>query len=107
MNGQGEEEEEKDLNRLHTALSRAIETEEYSQAASLRDKIATVTGQDTDARGGGWGKLGVPDWLADRAERMGFLMPTQVQRNSLGAIQQVCACVCACGSSTSKFSLLS
>lgn len=27
---------------------------------------------------GGWQKIGVPDWLADRAERMGFIVPTLV-----------------------------
>jgi hypothetical protein len=81
--------EEKDLNRLHTALNRAIESEEYSVAATIRDRIAQVTGQtDSEKRDGGWEKGGVPEWLADRARRMGFLLPTQVQSNCLKAINQ-------------------
>jgi hypothetical protein len=78
--------DEKDLNRLHTALNRAIESEEYSAAASIRDRIAQVTGQTDPSKRDGWEKGGVPDWLADRARRMGFLLPTQVQNNCLKTI---------------------
>ncbi len=28
-----------------------------------------------------WLDMGVPEWLADRADRMGFSVPTQVQRD--------------------------
>ena len=32
---------------------------------------------------GDWFSLGVPAWLADRVERLGFMRPTEVQRRVL------------------------
>lgn len=76
-----------DLNQLQTALNAAIKDEDYSQAAKIRDRIAQVSGSGEE-RPLSWLDMGVPDWLADRADRMGFSIPTQVQRNSMRTAQQ-------------------
>lgn len=62
-----------DDNQLQTALNNAIAAEQYSLAASLRDKLRST------GKGHGrldWRALGMPDWLAERAEQMGFKYPT-------------------------------
>ena len=76
-----------DLNRLQTLLNNAIEGEDYQRAADIRDRISKVTGQEGKPDGG-WVRIGAPEWLADRAERLGFRMPAQVQRNAMCAVQQ-------------------
>ncbi|EKX46587.1 hypothetical protein GUITHDRAFT_107374 [Guillardia theta CCMP2712] len=82
---------EEDLNRLHTALNAAVEAEDYTSASLLRDQISAISGFQADDRKKhslDWKALGVPDWLVDRLERMGFRLPTQVQRNAMKAISQ-------------------
>jgi len=37
----------------------------------LRESGSSIVSQSMD-----WRALGVPDWLADRAERLGFMFPT-------------------------------
>ena len=84
------QEEAPDLNRLHTQLNRAIEEENFEQAAQCRDLIRKAAGEEGELdskHGGGWIHLGAPEWLADRAERLGFRMPTRVQRNAMNAAQ--------------------
>lgn len=77
-----------DLNRLQTALISAIEAEDYSEAAKTRDliKTATKSGGAGGGRSPSWAALQVPEWLADRAERLGFRLPMQVQQNALKAV---------------------
>ena len=78
---------EADLNRLQTALNNAIEGEDYQTAAEIRNRISQVTGQKGKPDGG-WIRIGAPEWLADRAERLGFRMPAQVQRNAMQAVKE-------------------
>ena len=83
---------ENDLNRLQTALNSAIEAEDYAGAAQYRDLIKSKIGSGdagATASMGGWEALQVPEWLADRAERLGFRLPAQVQRNSLESIMSL------------------
>ena len=75
-----------DLNRLQTSLNNAIEGEDYQKAAEIRDKISQVTGRQGKPDGG-WVRIGAPEWLADRAERLGYRMPAQVQRNAMCAVK--------------------
>jgi hypothetical protein len=79
--------QDSDLNRLQTQLNNAIEGEDYQRAADIRDRISKVTGQEGKPDGG-WVRIGAPEWLADRAERLGFRMPAQVQRNAMCAVQE-------------------
>jgi len=68
--------ETQDLNTLQTALRNAVQTEDYALAAKIRDRVASFGG------GSGrkdWYELGLPFWLADRAERLGYMYPTAVQ----------------------------
>ncbi len=64
-----------DLNQLQTALSTAVAAEDYERAAEIKSALQAAAGQ-AGYEPADWYKLGVPDWLADRAERMGFKVPT-------------------------------
>jgi len=75
-----------DLNQLQTALISAIEAEDYSAAAKYRDLIKAATQEQGGGRSPSWTALQVPEWLADRAERLGFRVPAQVQQNALRAV---------------------
>ena len=75
-----------DANQLQTALNRAIAAEDYVLASKVRDKLQTVVGGDTGTAD--WRQLGVPEWLADRAERMGFKYAT-----GLPCMQSTCICL--------------
>lgn len=63
-----------DTNQLQTALNRAIAAEDYALASQVRDKLQAVVGSNTGTAD--WRQLGVPEWLADRVERMGFKFAT-------------------------------
>ena len=81
-----------DLNRLQTALISAIEAEDYSAAAKYRDLLTKATKKSGGAGAGrsqSWAALQVPEWLADRAERLGFRVPVQVQQNALKAVMNL------------------
>ena len=70
-----------DLNQLQTALNRAIASEEWDLAAKIRDLLRLLTSDASGSGGGGgraadWRGLGVLGWLADRAENLGFTLPT-------------------------------
>lgn len=69
--------QEQDTNRLTTALNVAIAAEDYKLAATIRDRLAELTGNDSEASAD-WTKLGIPEWLAERAERIGYRFPTGV-----------------------------
>ena len=66
---------DQDLNQLTTALNNAIAVEDYRLAAQLRDKLTQLSGGDAEATAD-WRTLGIPEWLADRAERIGYRFPT-------------------------------
>lgn len=69
-----------DINALTTELNDAIEREDFAAAARFRDQIAACAGQA--AALDGWVALGTPEWLAERAERLGYRVPTPVQRRA-------------------------
>jgi len=66
-----------DGNQLQTALNNAIMSEDYSLAARLGNQLQALQGKgamiDLD-----WRSFGCPDWLAERAEQMGYRFPTGV-----------------------------
>ncbi len=73
-----------DVNWLHTRLYDAMRTEDYQTAADMRDQIAELLGtSDADAD---WRRLGVPEWLADWLERLGYLAPTRIQQSALRSL---------------------
>ena len=80
-----------DTNQLQTALARAIAAEDYTLAAAVRDHLqrtmAEKTGSDQPLKVLDWRSLGVPAWLADRAERLLLKFPT-------GEVLAVLACDC-------------
>jgi UvrB/uvrC motif len=68
-----------DANQLQTALQIAVDSEDFQTAGRIRDELRGR--QDSNGSGGGgggtsWRQLGVPDWLADRAEQYGLRFPT-------------------------------
>lgn len=71
-----------DVNRLQTQLSKAVAAQDFTEAARIRDRLTDVCGDESTSRTG-WTGLGVPDWLADRAERLGFVMPTEIQHKAV------------------------
>ncbi|KAG8464314.1 hypothetical protein KFE25_003377 [Diacronema lutheri] len=75
-----------DVNALTTELNDAIGREDFAAAAALRDRIVASTGQASALDG--WTALGAPDWLAERAERLGFRVPTPVQRRAFRALTE-------------------
>ena len=68
--------EHMDSNELQTALNNALASEDYSLAAKLRDQLQTIQGKGHFVLD--WRALGVPDWLAERAEQMGYRFPAGV-----------------------------
>ena len=67
-----------DANQLQTALQIAVDGEDFQTAGRIRDELRGR--QDSNGSGGGggtsWRQLGVPDWLADRAEQYGLRFPS-------------------------------
>ena len=75
-----------DLNWIQTRLHVALDAEDYVEAAALRDRIRRITGAGAGVEAA-WSTLGVPDWLADRLDRLNFPLPTRVQLHSLRAME--------------------
>lgn len=78
--GEGPRATAADINALTTELNDAIQREDFAAAARFRDQIAACAGQAATLDG--WIQLGAPEWLAERAERLGFRVPTPVQRRA-------------------------
>ena len=70
--------EHMDSNELQTALNIALASEDYGLAAKLRDQLQTIQGKGHVVLD--WRALGTPDWLAKRAEQMGYKFPAGVSR---------------------------
>ena len=62
-----------DSNQLQTALNTAIAGEDWKQAAKLRDALNSQTGEASQLD---WRQFGLPEWLADRVDRLGYRFPT-------------------------------
>ena len=97
MNGDERAPDPSDLNQLHTALDRAIASENYSLAAQIRDVLRILVNGDSNGDDSilpnDWKRLGVLEWLADRAEDMGYRVPTEIQRRATPAILDGADCV--------------
>ena len=65
-----------DANQLQTALHTAIAAEDYKAAAELRDRLSQLVGRDRLSAD--WHGLGLPGWLADRVEGLGYKYPTGI-----------------------------
>ena len=89
---------EQDTNRLTTALNVAIAAEDYGLAARIRDRLSELTDGDSE-RSADWRKLGIPEWLASRAECMGYRFPTGVPLTVLEAPH----CVIATSASSAAY----
>lgn len=85
-NFEPQEDSSSDLNWLHTRLHVAIDCEDFEAAAQLRDRIRHSAGVSSDEAS--WSELGVPEWLADRLERLNFPLPTRVQLHALRATER-------------------
>ena len=66
---------------MTTALNVAIAAEDYGLAARIRDRLSELTDGESE-RSADWRKLGIPEWLASRAECMGYRFPTGGPPNS-------------------------
>lgn len=62
-----------DANQLQTALQIAADSEDFQTAGRIRDELRARQSADGCTS---WQQLGVPDWLADRAEQYGLRFPT-------------------------------
>eukprot|EP00775_Hariotina_reticulata_P007458 gene7458-7668_t len=74
-----------DNNQLQTALGVAIAAEDYALAGRIKTRLQQKlreSGSSIGSQSMDWRALGVPEWLADRAERLGLMFPTEVQRRS-------------------------
>ena len=72
-----------DTNLLQTALSASVQAEDFRLASLIRDQLTKVTGASGPASRLDWGSLtGIPVWLSDRLERLGFRFPTEIQKRS-------------------------
>ena len=92
--GREDEEEKKydfiqeisDENLLTTSLNRAITDEDYELAAKLSKRLQVVQnlngGRDAREILLDWRMLGVAEWMAARAEALGFRFPTGIQRKA-------------------------
>jgi superfamily II DNA/RNA helicase len=95
--GREDEEEKKydfiqeisDENLLTTSLNRAITDEDYELAAKLSKRLQVVQnlngGRDAREILLDWRMLGVAEWMATRAEALGFRFPTGIQRKATSA----------------------
>lgn len=97
---------EMDMNQLHTALNNAIRGEDYALAAKIRDVIRLADearGIAEQVQGAfGWEQLGVPDWLARRAEDLGYIVPMEIQRRSVPIVADGNDCIIECETGSGK-----
>lgn len=82
-----------DRNQLYTTLNAAIAAEDYALASRIRDALSSSSGLDPTVIPADWHHLGIVEWLADRAESLGFRVPTEVQRRASMVISDHCDCV--------------
>ena len=79
-----------DENALTTILNKAIFAEDYALAGRASAKLKRLQGM-TDPREQllDWRSLGLANWIASRAEDLGFRYPTAIQRRSALAMMRV------------------
>jgi hypothetical protein len=93
-----------DLNQLQTALNNAIASENYELAAKIRDVLALAIGLDSDdtTPSGDWRRVGILEWISDRAEDLGYRLPTEVQRRASHVILDRKDCVIEAATGSGK-----
>jgi DEAD/DEAH box helicase/UvrB/uvrC motif len=96
-----------DLNQLQTALNNAIASENYELAAKIRDVLALATGDDDGespdkAPSRDWRRLGITEWISDRAEDLGYRLPTEVQRRASHVILDRKDCIIEAATGSGK-----
>jgi superfamily II DNA/RNA helicase len=62
-----------------------VAAENYEDATRLKKLIQEVEGNGA-VPSSTWQQLGIPEWLADRADRLGFQFPTNVQQRAIKSI---------------------
>eukprot|EP01023_Acetabularia_acetabulum_P020142 TRINITY_DN20387_c0_g1_i2.p1 TRINITY_DN20387_c0_g1~~TRINITY_DN20387_c0_g1_i2.p1 ORF type:complete len:177 (-),score=5.31 TRINITY_DN20387_c0_g1_i2:48-578(-) len=72
-----------DSNQLQTQLNLAIQTQDFSKAAQIRNRLKEVFGENGQLD---WRSNGALDWLAHRLEQLGYRYPLEIQRKSWEAI---------------------
>jgi superfamily II DNA/RNA helicase len=86
------------LNELQTLLREAVATENYREAARLRDSIAeTLSSQQTKTKDDdprkfqrlSWVGLGTAPWLVDRLEALNYILPTTIQIHAFESINEM------------------
>ena len=79
-----------DENVLTTVLNRAIFEENYALAGKASGKLKAIQGiTDPKEQLLDWRALGVANWIATRAEDLGFRYPTAIQRRAALAMMNV------------------
>eukprot|EP00884_Botryococcus_braunii_P004571 jgi/Botrbrau1/14114/Bobra.182_3s0057.1 len=102
------EDELHDQNQLQTALNTAIASEDYARASRLRDRIKTLLGEaGKSGLPADWQALGVLDWLASRAEGLGYRFPTGVAPLAPQVIGRQCHMHGVCRSQITQTRLIS
>jgi len=89
------------LNELQTLLREAVSSENYKEAAKLRDIIAEVLSESVLKEGNSngedprkyqrlsWIGLGTAPWLVDRLEALDYALPTTIQIHAFESINQM------------------
>jgi superfamily II DNA/RNA helicase len=79
-----------DENILTTVLNKAIFSEDYALAAKASTKLKALQGlEDPREQLLDWRSLGMANWIASRAEDLGFRYPTAIQRRAALAMMNV------------------
>jgi superfamily II DNA/RNA helicase len=83
------------LNELQTLLREAVASENYKEAARLRDCIANTLSEgklSNDPRKYqrlSWVGLGTAPWLVDRLEALNYILPTTIQIHAFESINEM------------------
>jgi hypothetical protein len=76
-----------DINQIETQLRIAVAAEDYALAGALKAQLQAISGTERAPLSScSWASLGLPEWLVDRTERLGFPFPTWVQQKAIQLI---------------------
>ena len=80
------------LNEVQTLLRRAIEREDYKEAARLRDVLRDLApdfAKKVDKSKLSWKGLGAAPWLVDRLHALNLSLPTTIQVNAFESVNNM------------------
>lgn len=85
------------LNELHTMLRKAVQREDFTEAARISDALQRrLYGTTSDPslkrarrRRMSWKGLGAAPWLTERLDDLNFTFPTTIQINSMEAVNAI------------------